>query len=312
MIDVPERDFLGRGGGSPVRMDGLADWLEANLLFYGPTVSASDVAGALIQSQSVKEDQDHANEIVSDGWLEVERRQFWSGKPGTVDVTSGTLKAHSDWEDSPIWSFFVLLSIQRMFPKWSEAQADYPTQGELFERVVEEICPALFPGWCSYRTGWSPSNTKNIPAIVEELTSKLHVFGHPDLARWISPDDKDGGLDIVCYRRFDDEREALPVYFLQCASGRNWRKKVGTPDAGDWQKYMDSAVMPSTGIAAPFVVDKKQLQMSALRGQVVVLDRLRMLSAATNRGVELSADLRNDVVDWMRPRVDCLPGLPTG
>ena len=308
MIDVPERDFLGVGTASPLRMEALADWLEANLLFCGRTVSASDVADTLIQSQSVAADQDLANGIVSDGWFEVQRRQLWSGQAGTVGVTDGALTTQFDWEDTPIWSFFVLLSIQRMFPTWSNAQANYSVQGELFERVVEEICPAMFPGWRSYRTGWSPGNTKNIPLIVQQLTERLHVLGHANLAAWLPPGAKDGGLDIVCYRHFDDQREALPVYFLQCASGRNWRQKVGTPNADEWQKYLDSAVMPSTGIAAPFVIDNEQLRFAALRGQVVVLDRLRMLSAATSGGVELSLNLRKQVLDWMRPRVDCLPG----
>ena len=309
MIDIPERDFVILGRASADRPEGLADWLEANLLFCGPRVSASDVVDVLIQSQIVAEGQDHANEIVTDGFFEVERRQFWGGRPGNVHVSRGRLEIQSEWRDSPIWSFFVLLSIQTMFPKWAKSHGDYTTQGELFERVVEAICPAMFPGWCSYRTGWAPDNTKNIPTIVEELTQRLHVRGHPALAEWIDPGAKDGGLDIVCYRRFDDEMEAIPVYFLQCASGRNWREKVETPNADDWQKYMDSAVMPGTGVAAPFVVGRQRMQRSALRGQAVILDRLRMLSAATTRGVELSADLRNEVVDWMRPRVERLPGL---
>ena len=312
MIDVPERNFLGPDTISPIRMEGLADWLEANLLFCDPVVSASDVAGELLRSLSVTEGQDRANEIVSAGWLEVRRRQSRSGKLWAVSVTNARLEAQSGWEESPIWSFFVLLSVQTMFPKWANQHGDYPTQGELFEKVVEEICPAIFPGWCSYRTGWASDNTKDIPAIVGELSGRLNVFGHPELTNWIDPAEKDGGLDIVCYRRFDDEREGLPAYFLQCASGRNWHTKVGTPNPQEWQKYMDSAIMPSKGIAAPFVIDKKQLRKSALQGQVAVLDSLRLLSAATNGGVELSADLRDEVVEWMRPRIECLPRLDAG
>ncbi len=41
------------------------------------------------------------------------------------------------------------------------------------------------------------------------------------MVEWIGHNDKDGGLDLVCYRDFMDEREGMPMYFLQCASGKN-------------------------------------------------------------------------------------------
>ena len=132
------------------------------------------------------------------------------------------------------------------------------------------------------------------------------MLGSQNPLRWLEEGSKDGGLDIVCYRPFADEREALPVYFLQCASGRNWRDKVNTPNAAVWQKVLDAAVEPSTGIAAPFVVDHDQLRRAALQGQTIVLDRLRMLSAATSAGISLPKELGDRVRDWMRPRVESL------
>ena len=206
-----------------------------------------------------------------------------------------------------MWSFFVLLSTLRIYPDWATTHQAPAVQGDLFEKVVEAICPAMLPGWCSYRTGWSPENTKNIPAIVEELCTRLCVNGATDLDNWISPTDKDGGLDIVCYRQFEDEREALPVFFLQCASGKNWRDKINTPNAASWQKYLNSAVQPSTGIVAPFVIENRDLRIAALSGQVVVFDRLRMLSAARDAKITLTKNLLVELLDWMRPRVTDLP-----
>ena len=164
----------------------------------------------------------------------------------------------------------------------------------------------MLPGWTSYRTGWSPSNTKDIRAIVGELCARLFVRGG-DLDRWLEPTDKDGGLDIVCYREFEDEREALPTFFLQCASGKNWRDKVETPNSDAWQKYLDSAVQPSTGIVAPFVIGERELRRAALIGQVVVFDRLRMLSSARAAGITLPEELLAELLAWMQPRVTDLP-----
>ena len=114
-------------------------------------------------------------------------------------------------------------------------------------------------------------------------------------------------MDIVCWRPFSDKREALPVYLLQCASGKNWRQKVHTPNATLWQMLLDSAVQPSTGIAAPFVIDKKEMKRAALEGQITILDRLRMLSAASIAEVTLSDGLQTELIDWLDPKISALP-----
>ena len=124
---------------------------------------------------------------------------------------------------------------------------------------------------------------------------------------WLITPGNDGGLDIVCYRSFDDEREATPVFFLQCASGKNWRTKIATPNPDLWQKLLNSAVKPSTGIVAPFVIDRKELKFHALVGQIIVFDRIRLIKAARAGNVQLPEDLAQELRDWMDPRVEHLP-----
>lgn len=310
MLEIPPVGFSRSAKKSNVKNGPLADWLEANILFVEPSIAQSDVVDMLIEYQICRDDgQDLAHQIAEDGWEELSRRKRWGGLPSSVSINRRRIEAHDSWEDTPMWSFFVLLSALRIFPDWARTQTEqaYAVQGDLFERVVETVCPALLPGWNSYRTGWSPGNTKDIRKIVEELCGRLHVSGAADLDRWISPEARDGGLDIVCYRQFDDEREAMPTFFLQCASGKNWRDKVKAPDAGSWQKYLDSAVQPSTGIVAPFVIEDSELRRAALTGQVVVFDRLRMLSSAEEAGIALPEELRVELLEWMTPRVDDLP-----
>jgi hypothetical protein len=65
--------------------------------------------------------------------------------------------------------------------------------------------------------------------------------------------------------------------------------------------------MPSTGILAPFVIENAELKRASLEGQIVVFDRLRMLSARREVPFALPDDLRDDVKAWMKVRVDDLP-----
>jgi len=221
--------------------------------------------------------------------------------------TPPVVKDDADWYDHPIRSFLLLLSLFRIFPDWARENPDYVNQGNLFEEVVEAICPALLPGWDVFRAGWSPNNAKDVPAIVAELCQRIHVTGALDLTEWSAPGAKDAGLDIVCYRKFADHREALPVYFLQCASGKNWRDKLDTPNPQQWQKFMNSAVPPSTGIAAPFIIQTRELKIAVLIGQIAIFDRLRLLSAADCHSVKLSGELEDRLVQWMCPRIGSLP-----
>ena len=308
MIEIPEFGFRRSASESNVSTDVMADWLEANILFAQPRVTKSDVVDMLIDYQICPDgQQDLANHIVAEGWDEMVRRQRWGGIPTAVSLSSTWMETREPWEALPIWSFFVLLSNQRSFPNWAKAQQSFVEQGNLFEQVVEAICPALFPGWTFYRAGWTPDNTKSISHIVDELCTRLYVSGAPDLSEWAPDAAKDGGLDIVCYRGFEDEREAFPVFFLQCASGKNWRKKVSTPNPVIWQRYLNSAVQPSTGIVAPFVIDPKQLKIAALTGQVVVFDRLRMVSSARSMKITLNEDLLRQLIGWVHPRAETLP-----
>lgn len=308
MLEIPSVGFIRSATKSNVNIGSLADWLEANILFVEPHIAQSDVVDILIEYGICRDDrQDLAHQIAADGWSELDRRKRWGGVPTSVSIGTARIEAHATWESTPIWSFLVLLSTLRIYPDWAERHRAHAVQGDLFEKVVETICPALLPGWTSYRTGWSPDEATDVRTIVAELCTRLRVKGAPDLDDWAAPTSKDGGLDIVCYRQFEDEREALPTFLLQCASGKNWRDKIDTPNARRWQKYLNAAVRPSTGIVAPFVIEAGELRRAALDGQVVVFDRLRMLSAARAAGTTLPRDLLAELLEWMGPRIEDLP-----
>lgn len=308
MLQLPERGFNRSVETSNVVTNALGDWIEACSLFDGPHVSRSDVVDMLIEGQICEaQNQNLAHRIVEEGWGELTRRKRWGGVPPATTVGANRIETAQGWEDDLIRSFFLYLSLLRIYPEWAKGHYDHVRQGDLFERVCETICPHLLPGWQTYRAGWSPNDTKNIPGILQELVARIFVKGNADLDAWLTGDENDGGLDIVCYRSFQDEREAMPVFFLQCASGKNWRDKVQTPNPQYWKTIMDAAVLPSTGIIAPFVIEDQQLRIASLLGQTIVFDRLRLLSAVQAGGVMLDDDLQDELKVWLRPRIAALP-----
>src|SRR5690554_1666395 len=206
MLKIPEKKFDYSATQSNVDRNAIGDWLEACALFDGPDVTKGDVVDMLLEYQICPDDnQDLAHQIADEGWEEVAKRKRWGGVPDYVNITSTRINSRANWQDDPIRSFFVLLSALRIYPDWAQGYKAYSVQGELFERVVEVICPHLLPGWTTYRAGWAPDETKNIPEIVDELVTRLFVPGATDLDRWLLSAGKDGGLDILCYRDFRSE-----------------------------------------------------------------------------------------------------------
>ncbi|QTH19565.1 hypothetical protein HRJ34_14365 [Rhizorhabdus wittichii] len=308
MLSIPEVKFGYSANQSNVDANAMCDWLEACTLFDDQVVTKGDVVDLLMENQICPDtNQDLAHLIADEGWDEMDRRKRWGGVPDYVTMTGSRIESGRTWQDDPVRSFLVLLSILRIYPEWAKGHQAHGVQGDLFEKVVEQICPHLLPGWTTYRAGWSPDDTKNIPGIVAALCERIYTAGAADLDDWLLTAGNDGGLDLVCYREFPDQREAAPMFFLQCASGKNWRTKVSTPNPDLWQKLLNAAVRPSTGIAAPFVVDPKELKTAALIGQIVVFDRLRLLSAVQGGALQLEDELSAEVIAWMQPRVDALP-----
>lgn len=308
MLSRPERGFARSVEKINVDTGALADWIEASCFLLQERVTKSDIVDILIEEQICDaQNQELAREIADRGFEEVQTRLRYAGASGLLTRSGDHLQPDGPIEESPFYAFLLALSVSRIYPDWAKDVSDHSYQGELFERAIEAVCPGLLPGWTVYRAGWSPENAVSIPSIVDSLCPLLNTRGHPALEDWVPDRAKDGGLDIVCYRAFRDNREALPSYFVQCASGANWRDKVATPNADEWTKYLDAAVAPSTAIAAPFVIDEKELRLAGLKGQITVFDRTRLLQAYTELTAPINPVLEFDILGFVAAYSNNLP-----
>ena len=311
MLAIPQKDFHRSTSSNNVAPDVLGDWIEASLLFHENEISRSDVIDVLTEQQicSSNDGQYIADSITISAWEELENRKRWSCAAPNLKIDKSKITDTPDWRNDIVRAFFLMLSIMRIYPDWATQHRNTHRQGILFEQVVEQIFLSMFPGWDVYRAGWFPGSSLTINQIISDLCSRLNCQGNANLHHWVPTQTKDGGLDIVCYHPFPDTREAIPTFFIQCASGANWRNKVQTPNARQWQKYLDAAVQPSTGIAAPFVISDKNVRCAGLEGQVIVFDRLRLLYAAHTKKRAFPAQLLTKLEAWLEPLVQSLPQI---
>lgn len=287
-----------------VQITVLCDWIEGSVLFddIRDHISQYDVADNLLDNL-VYEDQTFALEVVTAGWLEI-RSRIEASKGGLGYVIDGKrIRRIGNWRDYPGHSFCLLVSLATVYDWWKEP--NYLEQGEIFELLTKCSFEAQFPMWNVYRTGWSRNKTKHLRDVATEVAAELdEEIG--DMGTWDSKGSKEMGLDLLCYRPFLDSRRGIPVYMMQCASGRNWDTKLHTPDLGVWRSLIQFKNEPVKAFSIPFTMSSNDYNRSIVRVKGLFFERCRILAAATCKEDWMPKDLKDQIVAWCEPRVERL------
>jgi hypothetical protein len=313
MLPLPEEGFDRSVNVNNVNRSAMGDWLEASALFSGESFSKSDVIDVLVEQAVVDltSDVDATGEqglayaIADEGWAELRNRMAASGPSTGYTILEKSVEPTGSWTDDPVRSFLIILSLTTLYPNWAKACRAVGEQGLLFEKVSARACSRIFAGWTIYEAGWSPTGPKTVPQIVQDMVSQLGVQGNPNLGDWVPQSAKDGGLDLMCFRSFPDQREFSPLYAVQCASGANWKSKTHQPNTNSWQIWLSSSFAPSKALIVPFAVDRDEMRLRATEISGPLFDRNRILSVG--QGVEgWMGDIRQELIDWCQPRVELL------
>jgi hypothetical protein len=154
MLVLPTKGFAVSVRVHNVHLDCLAEWIEGCVTFDQDRISQSDIVDMLLEDNVYKE-QDFAKELVDDGFTELNRRAKSLGKVCPFVVDGLHVKRAMKWEDTPAYSFCLLLSLQVSYRAAFHKifGADFTEQGLLFERLTMESLSQF--GWKTHSTGWS-------------------------------------------------------------------------------------------------------------------------------------------------------------
>jgi len=291
-----------------IDLNAVCDWIEGNVLFESETISIEDVVDQLIDNE-VYDEQDFARERLSDAWDELERREHWMGNGTSIKIVGQRVIPYRAWQDNPAYSFCLALAYARWYPDWAaQFGSNYTIQGVLFEELTKASLEVMFPQWIIHRTGWSQSNAVTISDVVEDVATRLsEEIG--EVEAWTSEKAKEAGLDLLCYRSYEDGRVGVPVYLLQCASGKDWTNKLHTPDLKIWKRVVRFVAEPRKAFAMPFAVDNEEFVRRCNVVDGPFIDRYRLLAAGRDDPDWVPADLRERIVRWLEPRLAQLPQI---
>ena len=203
---------------------------------------------------------------------EVERRKKRAEAVYPFAWTEMGLSRTREVNEAP-YEFLLWLAISPIYRQ----QDRYDEVEELFDNLVRTtLIEYLGPKAVGVRFGAPASGERpsGFPDAVKWLASLLRLQTGKAVPR---PQRKDGGVDVVVWHPFGDERPGFLVILCQCTVAHDWTPKSKDIVAGIWNGWIDFGRDPLTAIAVPFAVPQAFNRWDELRRTVnIVLDRMRL------------------------------------
>jgi hypothetical protein len=250
-------------------------------------------------------------------WALLRARAGFYGAAYPFDVADDALELRTlELTDLRLVYGFLLASAS--LSAFAETDRHLLTGG--FERASRHVLAALLPE--SATVGVFGTSSKGdehysqsklidrLEQLAEDLVTQLTLEAKAQAEKSPPRISGDGGLDLVGWPELSGPRKRVPIYFGQCACGRDWHRKPYEVIASTWDHRLEpvSPIVPVTLIPYAYrAEDNDWLDLFSVI-PTVLIDRPRWL-----RLVETSAridDAIEDVPrDWMLGE---LPGLAAG
>jgi hypothetical protein len=213
--------------------------------------------------------------IVATALNQMQKRSELLGDLYPFEALSYAVRKSPTCEDSAYVSL-LSLSPEGLFRQLFDSR-DIDLAAIDFERIVAYAMKSLAgPTSESIRFGW-PSDVgrpMEFPDAITWLGEKMGIR----LGRGFRPPRrKDGGVDIVSWRKFKDGKTAFPIYLVQCTIQSDLRKKSDDIDLRNWSNWLDFSRDPQPVLAVPHEISGQDEAWNELGLKSLVLDRPRLI-----------------------------------
>lgn len=148
--------------------------------------------------------------------------------------------------------------------------------GELLEEVAEVGLANLWgPGGTALRFAYPSRHARpeKFDAAVRWLAERIGVDAG---SGYRPPRRKDGGVDVVAWRRFADQRPGFPIALAQCTIQAESFSKSADIDLRLWASWLAMDMDPLSVLVFPGTVKSAGPDWSQLVTVVLPIDRLRL------------------------------------
>ncbi|WP_022665355.1 hypothetical protein [Desulfospira joergensenii] len=257
MLDKPSKGFSPSVTKHNSDDDIVCDWIEASILFDDIRLSKAEIVDALIDLQ-IYIDSDFAFTYVDTLYNKLDKRASCMGSSYPFNRREHIIETKGSWSDFVDYTFCLLASVLPHYKNWREEFGlDYGKQGDLFEAITALHLELILPEWDVMKCGWSRDHStplnELLPDISRHLCERVGDFDY-----WAGKRANDAGLDVLCVRKFPDQRPGFFSLLVQCASGADWVHKLRDPNLSRWKKYIDFACTPSKAVSMRWSPESEQ------------------------------------------------------
>jgi hypothetical protein len=286
----------------------VADWIEMDSLFFGDPdegVGIAEYVGHFIEEQ-LYDDQDFCTEFFQSVFSVLNVRRTLGGPQYPLAFTNQEVHRDRSWEEVPALTFCLALSVLGRYSGYADWVAgDYVEQGDLFERLTANAMAAWLPEWDVTRTGWGGGEGTPLADLLDGIADMTEETIRAEAASFIGDDEKDIGVDVAAVRHFSDGRASLPVIFAQCASGRDWKSKLPSPDTSRWKQLVTLTHSPLKAFSMPFHLDDSAYAVRRSQFKGLLMDRQRLLPPSVE-SEWLDDHTAGALIAWLTARRDWL------
>jgi hypothetical protein len=309
MLALPDEGLNRSVQNHNVDLDILCDWIEASAVFGESQISKSDIVDVLLDNE-IYSKSDFAFEIVDQAWAVVLARTKYLNAPLGIAGTGNRITRRDHWTQSPAYSFCLVLACAALYPTWArtswEDGASDPR--DLFEELAWESFSSALTGWTIRRIGWSPDHPVKLRSCINSIIDDLNEVAGAELELHVDSKANELGLDLLAFCSFADNHASLPVFLIQCASGRNWKSKRQTPDIEVWRSIVSFNSNPVRAVAIPFAfAEASNFRKHSKSVNGVFFDRCRLLGSFPRKSTTVSADLSLKLARWVTNCVNTIP-----
>lgn len=255
-------------------VESITDWVELMITINQNSMSKSQMNSAIEMSSG----EEPPETLADDVWVELERRKLLYGDVPPYELEPRSVSFSLDYKRNPEYVVCLFLSII------GNAREPGPS-GKLFERLSSEAISQYLKGE-TLLFGY-PSQKK-----VVDITKILHET----LIRELPHSDNDGGLDVVGWIPFKDQRPSQVVMLFQCAAGKNWESKLTQLSLQYWGSMISWKAPPCRGFTAPVIISDRDFDKKAYHGGVL-LDRARIYKNTFSKTFQ--GNLKAELLTWV-------------
>lgn len=180
---------------------------------------------------------------VEEAFNEIEQRIKYCNNQYPFYFQNNLLHFDQDYSDNKLVYIYLLLATRlKMGGEFSEKIFNEIDGALLFEDVCQKILQSFWGNRSkTYLFGTAAQGGFGVK--VEELIQNLHEGSAYKNRNEAVPDENDGGLDIVVWKGFSDERGSQLIGFAQCKTGTSWKEELGKTQPGNFidKWFSDSA-----------------------------------------------------------------------